>query len=159
MDKVNLTQVGRAVKQLGIAMIPAYSPEARGRSERAFATHQARLPKELQLAGITHMAAANRYLQEVYRPAFNEEFAQSPCEAGSAFVPFLGGNLEDILCEHYERTVGKDNCVHFEGQVLFTCQFETHPFKQGEFRALQVLGAYTWFTIVQGVDYESPWDQ
>jgi len=73
VDKLNLTQFGRAMKQLGIDMIAAYSPEARGRSERAFATHQARLPKELALAGITDMASANEYLSTVYRPAFNAE--------------------------------------------------------------------------------------
>jgi len=118
VDKVHLTQFGRAMKQLGIEMIPAYSPEARGRSERAFATHQGRLPKELALAGITDLEAANRYLSECYRPAFNQEFAQPPREEGSAFVPFRNGNLDDILCEQFERTVGKDNCVRFEGLVL-----------------------------------------
>jgi len=76
VDKVNLTQFGRAIKHLGIEMIAAYSPEARGRSERAFSTHQGRLPKELALAGITDMETANRYLRDVYRPAFNVEFAQ-----------------------------------------------------------------------------------
>lgn len=118
VDKVNLTQFGRAMKQLGIDMIAAYSPEARGRSERAFATHQGRLPKELALAGITDMDAANRYLREAYRPTFNAEFAGPPPEDGSAFVPFLRGNLDDILCEQFERTVGKDNCVCFEGLAL-----------------------------------------
>jgi transposase len=118
VDKVNLTQFGEAMKRLGIEMIPAYSPEARGRSERAFATHQARLPKELALAGITDMTAANRYLDEVYRPAFNREFSHPAREEGSAFVPYLGGSLDDVLCEQYERTVGKDNCIRFEGLVL-----------------------------------------
>jgi transposase len=118
VDKVNLTQFGRAMKHLGIDMIAAYSPEARGRSERAFATHQGRLPKELALAGITDMATANRYLRDAYRPAFNREFAQPPQEDGSAFVTCLGGNLNDILCEQFERTVGKDNCVRFEGLTL-----------------------------------------
>jgi hypothetical protein len=118
VDKVNLTQFGEAMKRLGIDMIPAYSPEARGRSERAFATHQARLPKELALAGITEMAAANHYLDVVYRPAFNREFSHPAREEGSAFVPFLGGGLDDVLCEQYERTVGKDNCIRFEGLLL-----------------------------------------
>jgi transposase len=118
VDKINLTQFGEAMKRLGIEMIPAYSPEARGRSERAFATHQARLPKECALAGITDMAAANRYLAEVYRPAFNREFSRPAREDGSAFVPFRGGNLDEVLCEQYERTVGKDNSVRFEGLVL-----------------------------------------
>jgi transposase len=118
VDKVNLTQFGRAMKHLGIEMIPAYSPEARGRSERAFATHQGRLPQELAAAGIATLEAANRYLEEVYRPAFNAEFQQPAREEGSAFVPWIGGSLDDILCEQYERTVGHDNCVRFEGITL-----------------------------------------
>ena len=118
VDREKLTQFGRAMKQLGIDMIAAYSPEARGRSERAFGTHQGRLPQELALAGITHMAQANQYLAKVYRPAFNAEFAQPAMEQGSAFVPWIGGSLEDILCEQYERTVSSDNCVRFEGMIL-----------------------------------------
>ena len=114
VDKDNPTQFGRAMKHLGIDMIAAYSPEARGRSERAFGTHQGRLPQELALAGITTMAQANQYLAKVYRPAFNAEFAQAAAEAGSAFVPWAGGRLDDILCEQFERTVGADNCVRFE---------------------------------------------
>ncbi len=118
VDKTRPTQFGRALGQLGIEMIPAYSPEARGRSERAFRTHQERLPKELALAGITDMAAANRYLQEHYLPAFNAEFMQLAREDGSAFVAWIGGNLDDYLCEQHTRTVGKDNCVSFEGLSL-----------------------------------------
>jgi transposase len=118
VDRENLTQFGRAMKQLGIEMIPAYSPEARGRSERAFATHQGRLPKELAAAGITDMAGANRYIAEVYLPAFNAEFAVPAREEGLAFVPWIGGNLDDILCEQIERTVGNDNCVRFENLSL-----------------------------------------
>ena len=118
VDRNKLTQFGRAMKQLGIDMIPAYSPEARGRSERAFGTHQGRLPQELALAGITSMAQANQYLAKVYMPAFNAEFAQPAMEQGSAFVPWIGGALEDILCEQYERTVSHDNCVRFEGMIL-----------------------------------------
>ena len=118
VDKNNPTQFGHAMKRLGIEMIAAYSPEARGRSERAFGTHQGRLPQELALAGITDMEVANRYLQEVYRPAFNTEFLQSAPEEGSAFVPWIGGNLDDTLCEQYERTVSADNCVRFETLIL-----------------------------------------
>ena len=118
VDKENLTQFGRAMKQLGIEMIAAYSPEARGRSERAFGTHQGRLPQELALMGITDMEAANRYLRERYLPAFNAEFAVPALETGSAFVPWIGHSLEDILCEQYERVVGNDNCVRFEGMSL-----------------------------------------
>ena len=118
VDRERLTQFGRAMKQLGIDMIAAYSPEARGRSERAFGTHQGRLPQELALAGITGMTQANQYLATVYRPAFNAEFAQPAMEQGSAFVPWIGGSLEDILCEQHERTVSSDNCVRFEGMIL-----------------------------------------
>lgn len=118
VDKTHLTQFGRAMQQLGIDMIAAYSPEARGRSERMFRTHQGRLPKELVAAGITTMAAANDYVRTVYLPAFNAEFAHAPREAGSGFVPYAGRDLKDILCEQFEREVGKDNCVHFERAVL-----------------------------------------
>jgi transposase len=114
VDKLHLTQFGRALGQLDILMIPAYSPEARGRSERAFGTHQGRLPQELRAAGIIDMQAANRYLDQVYRPAFNAEFRVAAREAGSAFVPWAGGRLDEILCEHFERTVDHDNCVRFE---------------------------------------------
>ena len=118
VDKVNLTQLGRALKQLGIGHIAAYSPQARGRSERAFQTHQGRLPQELARAGITDIQAANRYLEEVYRPGHNREFGvASRCE-GTAYVPFISGNLPDILCEQHERTADNDNCVSFEGMQL-----------------------------------------
>jgi transposase len=118
VDKNNLTQFGRAMRQLGIEMIAAYSPEARGRSERMFRTHQDRLPKELEAAGITDMAAANRYLKQVYMPAFNAEFMQPSMEEGSAFVSYVGRDLSDILCEQHERVVGNDNCVAFGGISL-----------------------------------------
>jgi len=118
VDKVNLTQFGRAMKQLGITMIPAYSPEARGRSERMFGTHQERLPKELVLMGITTMDEANRYLQERYMPAFNVEFKQQAPEEGTAFVSYIGPTIDEILCEHYDRSVGHDNCVRFENLAL-----------------------------------------
>jgi transposase len=118
VDRNNPTQFRRALSQLGIEMIPAYSPEARGRSERMFSTHQGRLPKELALAGITDMESANRYLQDVYLPNFNAEFTHPAMEEGSAFVPYAGRDLEDILCEHSERVVGNDNCVSFEGKII-----------------------------------------
>jgi hypothetical protein len=118
VDKEHPTQFGRALRQLGIEMIAAYSPEARGRSERAFATHQDRLPKELALAGMADRAAANRYLAETCRPRFNAGFAVPAREEGCAFVPWIGGPLDDILCEQIERTVGNDNCVKFAGMSL-----------------------------------------
>jgi transposase len=118
VDRQQLTQFGRAMHQLGIEMIPAYSPEARGRSERMFRTHQERLTKELALQGITDIGKGNEYLSDVYMAAFNAEFAVAAPEKGSAFVPWLGSALDEILCERYERTVSKDNCVRFEGLVL-----------------------------------------
>ncbi len=125
VDKENPTQFGRAMRQLGIEMIPAWLrppryalPEARGRSERAFGTHQGRLPNELAAANITDREAANRYLREVYLPAFNAEFAHPASEEGSAFVAWIGGSLDDVLCEQYERTVSADNCVRFEKLAL-----------------------------------------
>jgi transposase len=118
VDRKSLTQFGRALRQLGIEMIPAYSPEARGRSERMFRTHQDRLPKELAAAGVTDMAEANRYIQTVYLPAFNAEFRHAAQEEGSAFVAYVGCDLSDILCEQHERVVGNDNCVSFEGLKL-----------------------------------------
>lgn len=106
------------MRRLGIEMIPACSPEARGRSERMFRTHQDRLPRELALAGITDMAGANRYLADSYWLAFNAEFAQPAMEDGSAFVAWIGGALDDVLAERFERQVGNDNCVSFEGKTL-----------------------------------------
>ncbi len=117
VDKDTPTQVGRALHQLGIEHIAAYSPEARGRSERMFATVQKRLPQELRLAGITDMAEANRFLEEVYLPDHNRRFATPPEAEGSAFVPFAGA-LEDILCVQEDRTVSGDNTVRYKGRSL-----------------------------------------
>ena len=96
VDRRNLTQFGRAMRQLGVDMIPAYSPEARGRCERMFGTHQERLPKELAAQGIDTISGANRYLATRYRPAFNAEFAVPAAEAGTAFVPFIGVGSRNI---------------------------------------------------------------
>ena len=115
--KDNPTQIGRALMQLGIELIPAYSPEARGRSERMFGTLQKRLPQELRLAGITDMAEANRFLKEVYLPLHNARFATPAEGQGSAFVPFTGA-LDDILCVHADRVVGNDNTVRYRGLTL-----------------------------------------
>jgi transposase len=118
VDKGNLTQFGRAMHQLGIEMIPAYSPEARGRSERAFRTHQDRLVKELAAAGITGINEANTYVLKTYLPAYNDEFSFVPEEPASMFMPWAGTPIQDILCEQLERTVGNDNCVRFDGLIL-----------------------------------------
>ena len=118
VDKANPTQFGRAMRQLSIQMIAAYSPEARGRSERQFKTLQDRLPKELALRGITSLEAANRFPREEYLPRYNAQFQVPAREEGTAFVPWPGGELSDILCERHERTVGSDNCVKFEKRTL-----------------------------------------
>jgi hypothetical protein len=118
VDKTRLTQVHRALQQVGITLIPAYSPEARGRSERAFRTLQDRLPKELALAGITEMAAANQYLTAHFIPAYNQRFAVPAPEAGTAFIPWVGTSLAEILCVQEERVVAKDNTVRYQGLSL-----------------------------------------
>ncbi len=158
VSKTQLTQFGRAMKQLGIQMIAAYSPEARGRSERAFQTHQDRLVKELALQGITDRIAANQYLAEVYLPAFNNEFMQPAPEKGSVFVPWAEDNLDDILCEHHERTVSADNCISFEGMILqipsdrYRCHYvrvrvQVHRYPDGSlaiFHGPRKLADYDW---------------
>ena len=118
VDKDNPTQVGRAVAQLGIAHIAAYSPEARGRSERMFATLQDRLPKEMRLAGVATMAAANRFIAEVFLPQHNARFACPPAEKGSAFVRAGAVAWRDTLCVQEERVVGNDNTVRWHGLSL-----------------------------------------
>ncbi len=104
--------------QLGIQMIAAYSPEARGRSERMFRTLQDRLVKELAMAGITDMKAANEFLSKEYLPVFNQRFMVEPTSSGDGFVPLLGVELDDILCIKAERTVNNDNCVSYQAKSL-----------------------------------------
>jgi hypothetical protein len=110
-DRTRLTQVGRALARLGIEHILGYSPQARGRSERANRTLQGRLVNELRAAGITTVALANRYLREHFLPSFNAEFARAPAEPTSAFIPLGRVDLEQILCVEHERVVGRDNVV------------------------------------------------
>jgi transposase len=111
-------QVSRALKALGIGQILAYSPQARGRSERTFQTIQGRLPQELRAAGITTYAAANEYLAHVFIPDFNRRFTVTPAQAGSAFVPLVGVDLELVLSIQHERTVTNDSVVSFESLSL-----------------------------------------
>lgn len=117
VDRRNLTQVGRALSELGIEHIPSYSPQGRGRMERLFGTLQQRLPPVLRLKRITTIEAANRYLASTYIGEHNQRFAVPATEEGDAFVPFLG-SLAEILCSKHERVVGNDNCIRFEGRVL-----------------------------------------
>ncbi len=114
VSRTLLTQVGRALAQLGIEHIAAYSPEARGRSERAFRTLQDRLPKELRLAGISDVETANRWLAEVYLPAYNARFAVAAEQNGSAFVADTAQAWRDVLCIQEERVVGNDNTVKWK---------------------------------------------
>jgi transposase len=119
VDKEQLTQVGRALDHLGIEHIPAYSAQARGRSERMFGTLQGRLSKELTLAGINDIAQANRYIREIYLPLHNAQFAHPPQIAESAFVAVSEpASLTDILCIEQERVVARDNTVAYEGRTL-----------------------------------------
>lgn len=111
-------QVPRVLKALGIRQILARSPEARGRSERAFGTIQGRLPQELRAAGITTYEKANRYLEDIFVPDFNRRFTVAPLENGSAFVPVVGLDLELLLSVQHERVVRNDNTVAFERAVL-----------------------------------------
>ena len=111
VDKHHLTQVGRALKELGVQMIPAYSPQARGRSERNFGTWQGRLPQELRLAGINKLEEANRFLRERYIAEFNGKFAVAAAEKGSAFRRCSRTDLNWIFTVQTERMVAKDNTV------------------------------------------------
>ena len=113
VDKVRLTQVGRALAHLGVEHIAAYSPQARGRSERLFQTLQDRLPKELALNAITTMDAANAFIRDRYIPDHNARFAVKAEQEGSAFVAIPGVDLNEILCVQEERQAGHDNCVSF----------------------------------------------
>lgn len=117
VDKQAPTQFGRALRHLGIEMIPAYSPQARGRSERQFKTLQDRLPKELALANVTDIEAANAFL-EGYWKRYNQRFAVPAEETGTAFVPVMGVDLKEILCIQESRTVRGDNCVTYRGKTL-----------------------------------------
>jgi len=117
VDLDRLTQVGRAMKELGIQMIPAYSPQARGRSERNFGTWQGRLPQELRLAGIRTLEGANRFLREQYMAEFNRRFAVPAAEVGTAFVPARRRDLDRVFSLQHERVVNRDNTVQLDQRV------------------------------------------
>jgi transposase len=111
VDKSRLTQFGRALKELGIQMIAAYSPQARGRMERSYGTWQGRLPQELRLAGRTSLEEANRFLREHYIGEFNAKFTTPAAERGSAFRKCSRRDLDWIFSLQTERVVSKDNTV------------------------------------------------
>jgi hypothetical protein len=118
VDPHRLTQVGRALRELGVQMIPAYSPQARGRSERSFGTWQGRLPQELRLHGIITLEAANKFLREHYIGEFNSRFQVAAAQRGNAFLPCPRKNLDLIFSLQFERTVNRDNTVSFQNLQL-----------------------------------------
>lgn len=117
VDTRNVTQVGRAMRDLGIRMIPAYSPQARGRSERGFGTWQGRLPQELRLRGIESLEAANRFLRDTYIAEFNSKFTVPAAESGAAFMPIQRQDLDRVFAIQHERTVNKDNTIQFANHI------------------------------------------
>ena len=118
VDYHRRTQVGRALHELGVQMIPAYSPEARGRSERNFSTWQGRLPQELRLRQIRTLEAANRFLREDYIAEFNRRFQVAPRQRGNAFLPCRSRDLERIFSLQFDRSVNRDNTVSFQNLSL-----------------------------------------
>ena len=118
VDRRQLTQVGRALERLGTEHIPAYSPQARGRSERLNRTFQDRLVNELRVAQTTTLAAANAYLRDRFVPDYNATFSCPPADPASAFVTPGRVDLDEILCHQEERLVGRDNTVTFDGRAF-----------------------------------------
>jgi transposase len=118
VDVHRLTQVGRALRELGVQMIPAYSPPARGRSERNFGTWQGRLPQELRLHGVTTLETANAFLREHYLAEFNRRFQVRAAQPGSAFMPRRSRDLDLIFALQFERTVNRDNTVSIQNLRL-----------------------------------------
>jgi transposase len=118
VDYQRRTQVGRALHDLGVQMIPAYSPQARGRSERSFGTWQGRLPQELRLRNLQTLEAANQFLREHYVAEFNGRFQVAAAQRGSAFLPCRNRDLERIFSLQFERTVNRDNTVSFQNLSL-----------------------------------------
>jgi transposase len=133
-DRSLRTQVGRALEQLGIELITANSPQARGRCERSYGTLQGRLPQELRAAGIHSVDAANEFLEQ-YLPKHNKQFSVQPAEAGTAFVPHSGADLNKIFSKQHERVAGNDNVVTF-GRLKLQIQRQTFRFSMAKCRVL-----------------------
>jgi len=117
VDHHRLTQVGRALREVGIQMIPAYSPQARGRSERGFSTWQGRLPPELRARQIRTLEDANRFLREQYVQQFNQRFSKPASQRGTAFVPLRRKDLDLVFALQHERIVARDNTVSFANKT------------------------------------------
>jgi transposase len=118
IDPNRLTQVGRALQELGIKMIPAYSPQARGRMERSYRTWQGRLPQELRIRQIQSVEQANRFLSEEYVAEFNRRFAVPAASKGSAFMRIRRKDLDYVFCIQLERTVNLDNTIALDNRIL-----------------------------------------
>jgi transposase len=126
VDTRDVTQVGRAMRDLGIRMIPGYSPQARGRGERSFGTWQGRLPQELRLRGIQTLDEANTFLHQTYIAEFNSKFTVAAAESGTAFMPIHHHDLNRVFAIQHERTVAKDNTIQFANHVW---QLEKTPLR------------------------------
>src|SRR6266853_1466367 len=118
VDAERATQVGRALQEMNIRMIPAYSPQARGRSERGCGTWQGRLPQELRLQGMQRLEQANRFLREEYVAEFNQRFQVSALQRGSAFLPCRRKDLDVVFSVQQQRVVNRDNTVVVGGKVF-----------------------------------------
>jgi hypothetical protein len=118
VDPNQLTQLGRALQELGIKMIPAYSPQARGRMERSYRTWQGRLPQELRIRKVQTVEEANRFLREQYRAEFNRRFVVEAAEKGSAFMRTRRKDLEWVFSIRHARTVNGDNTIVLDNRVL-----------------------------------------
>jgi len=157
VDGHRLTQVGRALHELGVQMIPAYSPQARGRSERSFSTWQGRLPQELRLHKIASLEAANVFLREHYIAEFNRRFQVAAAQRGNAFSVCRGRDLDRVFSLQFERAVNRDNTVSFQNlslqieavrwrATLAGCQVTVHQHLDGTLSLTHgphLLGRYT----------------
>ena len=164
VDPHRLTQVGRALRELGIRMIPAYSPQARGRSERSFGTWQGRLPQELRLHKIASLEAANVFLREHYIAEFNRHFQVAAAQRGNAFLACRRRDLDLVFCLQFERAVNRDNTVSFQNlslqieavrwrATLAGCQVMVHQHLDGTLSLTHgphLLGRYTAEGAAQG---------
>lgn len=134
-DRTVQTQVSRALEQLGIELIPAGSPQARGRCERSYGTLQGRLPQELRSRRIRTVEHANEYLGSSYLPRHNERFRVAAAESGTAFVPYAGGDLDKVFSRQSERVVGNDNTVTF-GKLRLQIEQQTFRFSMAKCRVM-----------------------
>jgi len=118
VDRGHPTQIARALKELGIELILAYSPQARGRCERIFGTWQGRLPQEFRLKGITTVEAANEFLRNDWITMHDSSFSVKPEQAGTAFLPYTGTELAKIFSQQQDRVVNNDNTVRYDNRCL-----------------------------------------